>query len=461
MISRVLHYCIVRFISVNPTSHRRPQSHLEKRVAVVVRHTGGERRAQRERSSCRTMHIGFTTPASVAYSLSKSSIVNATRRRPFRLSRVHPRACIGATNSNEPEANDSTTSPPPPHDDELARKASGTFVGRILIEVGAFIAGVTLLVVVALWKACTVVANYLWRAILWLARVRRLGRWACARAYSIGVGLWRSPKRYGAPALRRVSDLFASLAARFRDADVHVTQVRRVDEHALEVQHMREELVRMREIIERQADNKSSSENSQQPQPQPQSTQSASPASPASPPSPPPYRLILLRHAKSEFDRSGRTADHERALSPAGATEAALVGAELARRGWYYDSVLCSNARRTTETFDRIGSIGADTKTIEDLSDVVVTESLYFAVSGEEMATVVDGELPEGHSRLVVGHSPGINQLVERLTGHATIMGTACAALLEFRGELPPKNLTRSDGLWTLVDVVCPKQLQD
>ncbi len=382
------------------------------------------------------MSYAFTSPAVLATPRLHSTHAVSRRRPGYRTRSVHPRACA-TSQSNENQPND--VPPGPPREDELTRKVSGTFVGRVLIEVGAFIAGVTLLVVVALWKACTVVAHYLWRAILWLARVRRLGRWACARAYSVGVGLWRSPGRYGAPLLRRISDAFASLAARFREADVHVTESRRVDEHALEVQHMREELVRMREIIERQAG---------------RGTATATAATTA-PPEPPqrPHRLILLRHAKSEFDRSGKTADHERRLSPAGASEAALVGAELARRGWHYDSVLCSNARRTTETLDHIGAPGGD---------VVVTESLYFAVSGEEMATVVDGELPDGHCRLVVAHAPGINQLVERLTGEPAVMGTACAALLEFPGALPPpQNLQHADGLWTLVDVVCPAQLRE
>lgn len=73
-------------------------------------------------------------------------------------------------------------------------------------------------------------------------------------------------------------------------------------------------------------------------------------------------RLILLGRAKSELDYTGTIKDHRRAIITAGVDEARRGGAQLARRGWHFDSVLCSNVRRTTETLACPGSVIDDTK---------------------------------------------------------------------------------------------------
>jgi phosphohistidine phosphatase len=56
-------------------------------------------------------------------------------------------------------------------------------------------------------------------------------------------------------------------------------------------------------------------------------------------------RLMLLRHAKSDWTRPG-TRDHERALAPRGREAEPRIGAYMAHHGLTPDLVLCSTATR-------------------------------------------------------------------------------------------------------------------
>ena len=59
-------------------------------------------------------------------------------------------------------------------------------------------------------------------------------------------------------------------------------------------------------------------------------------------------RLVLLRHAKSEWPD---VADHERPLAKRGRRDAPVVGRWLAESGYAPDAVVCSTARRARETW--------------------------------------------------------------------------------------------------------------
>src|SRR5690606_25377106 len=64
-------------------------------------------------------------------------------------------------------------------------------------------------------------------------------------------------------------------------------------------------------------------------------------------------RLVLMRHAKAERGGPG-VEDFDRALTERGVTDAALVGAALARSGITPDLTLASAAARTRQTWAAI-----------------------------------------------------------------------------------------------------------
>ena len=116
--------------------------------------------------------------------------------------------------------------------------------------------------------------------------------------------------------------------------------------------------------------------------------------------------LILLRHAHAEAASAGQ-ADLDRPLSPEGLAEAEAAGAWLKANALVPDCVLCSPARRTRETLEAVlDAIGYVEQRLE--------ESIYDATPGALVA------LAEAHTEperlLVVGHNPGLEQLVALLS---------------------------------------------
>ena len=121
--------------------------------------------------------------------------------------------------------------------------------------------------------------------------------------------------------------------------------------------------------------------------------------------------LYLLRHAKSSWDEPG-LADRERPLAPRGRKAAAAIGQHLARFDAIPELVLCSPARRTTETLEGVlAALGAKAApTVENRED------LYLG-GGQTLLEAVRA-LPAGVSRvLVVGHDPDLHDLAVSLAG--------------------------------------------
>jgi phosphohistidine phosphatase len=119
-------------------------------------------------------------------------------------------------------------------------------------------------------------------------------------------------------------------------------------------------------------------------------------------------RLLLLRHAKSEWPAGGAVADHERALNARGRRAAPRLGAYLAEHRYRPDVVLCSTARRARETLDLILPL------LSPAPSVRYREQLYLA----EWPILLDAirKTTKGcRTLLVVGHNPGLEQLAVAL----------------------------------------------
>ena len=131
--------------------------------------------------------------------------------------------------------------------------------------------------------------------------------------------------------------------------------------------------------------------------------------------------LILLRHAHAEPQALGQH-DLDRPLSAVGQAEAEAAGRWLRDHQLVPDRVLCSPARRTRETLE---AVLAQTGYAEQRLE----ERIYEAAPGT-LAGLVEEQ--EGVERLLlVGHNPGLEQLVALL--HSGRSG-------EYRG-MPPAGL--------------------
>ena len=134
--------------------------------------------------------------------------------------------------------------------------------------------------------------------------------------------------------------------------------------------------------------------------------------------------LLVLRHAKSAHSNP-RLMDHDRPLNERGLETAPRVGRFLADQGLLPDLVLCSSARRTTETADLVMKAAGQSAPIEHLRE------LYLASAQTILELVVLGS-GEADRVMVVGHNPGMEDVLTMLGLGMHEMPTAALAQVRF-----------------------------
>lgn len=133
--------------------------------------------------------------------------------------------------------------------------------------------------------------------------------------------------------------------------------------------------------------------------------------------------LLILRHAKSSWSNS-HISDHERPLNERGKSDAPRVGRLLQQQGPLPDLIVSSSAERALATAEAV-ALGADYH-----SEIAVTRSLYHA-GVEEYIELLQG-LPERvNAVMIVGHNPGLEELLFALSGERESMPTAALAEID------------------------------
>ncbi|MFF1544601.1 SixA phosphatase family protein [Streptomyces sp. NPDC058291] len=117
-----------------------------------------------------------------------------------------------------------------------------------------------------------------------------------------------------------------------------------------------------------------------------------------------PRRLVVLRHAKSAWPDG--VPDHERPLAPRGLRDAPAAGRALADAGFRPDLTLCSTAVRARRTWELAAAQW------EAPPPPARFDPRLYAADVPEILEVV-GETPaEVGALLLVGHNPGLEELV-------------------------------------------------
>jgi phosphohistidine phosphatase len=135
--------------------------------------------------------------------------------------------------------------------------------------------------------------------------------------------------------------------------------------------------------------------------------------------------LIVLRHGKSDW--SGDEPDRERPLAKRGRRQAPEAGSWLAEHFPDIDLAVVSPAERTRSTWALAAA------ELDRTPDVRIDDRVY-AAWGPALQDVVS-ELPaEADTVVLVGHNPGVEDLVQELTGDWVPMPTSALAVVEWEG---------------------------
>ncbi len=134
--------------------------------------------------------------------------------------------------------------------------------------------------------------------------------------------------------------------------------------------------------------------------------------------------LLLLRHAKSSWDDPS-VSDHDRPLNARGHRDAPRIGDLIKQHGLTPDLIVASTAARAQATARYVA------QHCEYPGEIDSTGSLYNAAPDEYLAYL--RSLPDEYAAvMVVGHNPGLEDLLEMVTGAYQKMPTAALAYVSF-----------------------------
>ena len=133
-------------------------------------------------------------------------------------------------------------------------------------------------------------------------------------------------------------------------------------------------------------------------------------------------QLLIMRHAKSSWKDLGQT-DFDRDLNDRGRRVAPQMGQFLVDQGVVPDKVISSSASRAAKTTELVVEAAGI-----DEGDVQFVKYLYHAPAEEYLDALerFDGENVE--RLMMVGHNPGLEELIYRLAKTSERMPTAAIA---------------------------------
>jgi len=159
--------------------------------------------------------------------------------------------------------------------------------------------------------------------------------------------------------------------------------------------------------------------------------------------------LMLLRHGKSSH-KDSRLADFDRPLTKRGRRDASRIGALLVDEDMLPDLIVSSTACRARETTERlVAAAGFD-------GPVHLTDDLYMA-SSRQIVKVIAAQPAARMAMMIVGHNPGLEELMTSLTNCEDPLPTASLTGI----VLPIKRWRdlKSSTAGKLVQIWRPKEL--
>lgn len=131
--------------------------------------------------------------------------------------------------------------------------------------------------------------------------------------------------------------------------------------------------------------------------------------------------LLILRHAKSSWANPGQD-DWHRPLNERGQQDAPRVGDWLRERSLRPDLIITSDAVRARTTAQAVANA------IGHAHEIVMEPGLYLAKPQAviDLLTALEGD---ARTVMIVGHNPGLEELVLLLTGEH--VGLVTAAIVE------------------------------
>jgi phosphohistidine phosphatase len=160
--------------------------------------------------------------------------------------------------------------------------------------------------------------------------------------------------------------------------------------------------------------------------------------------------LLILRHAKSSWKHPDLN-DHDRPLNQRGKRDAPRMGELLQNEHLVPELIISSTAKRAVSTAKTVA------KAAGYKGEISLNRSLYAA--GPVAYLDVLRDLSNEYARvLMVGHNPGLEQLVKKLTGEEHTISTCSLVHVQFPitawTEIKYNTRGKMLGIWQPRDLI-------
>ena len=159
--------------------------------------------------------------------------------------------------------------------------------------------------------------------------------------------------------------------------------------------------------------------------------------------------ILIMRHAKSSWD-DDRLHDHDRPLNKRGKLNAPRMGRLLRELDLVPDFILTSSARRARDTVEAVADqsgFGGDVRVEDDLYAAPPEACIEALAAIEDSCQCI----------LIVGHNPGLEEMLEALTGEQEVLPTAAIAQVDLPIQSWQELTDETPG--KLIKVWRPKEL--
>ncbi len=158
--------------------------------------------------------------------------------------------------------------------------------------------------------------------------------------------------------------------------------------------------------------------------------------------------LLIMRHAKSSWADAG-VRDHDRPLNARGKRAAPRMGQLLCDEQLLPEVLLSSTAKRARKTAEKVAAQCGS-------PEIQLCSEFYLASPATYVETLQ--QQPDNYERiLIVGHNPGLEQLLTKLTGAQEALPTAALAHVEL--ELTSWSGLSQNSHGRLVALWLPREL--
>jgi phosphohistidine phosphatase len=160
--------------------------------------------------------------------------------------------------------------------------------------------------------------------------------------------------------------------------------------------------------------------------------------------------LLILRHAKSSWSDSGLP-DHERPLNKRGERDARRMGELVCEQRLIPDLIISSDAVRAAMTAEAVGEAAG-------YAGKILFDPRLYAASPDDIIAVLRTVKANAGTVMIVGHNPGLEDLIEQLTGEQH--GLPTAALAEIRLPIARWRDLDASTRGSLLDLWRPKEMR-